>query len=169
MPQLATKWGETKLKGDEGERLLDAYYRDAGYVVYEADRQFQGIDRIFKSADGGEITVEYKTDYRAHETGNVFFETKFQPRDLSSKKDFCVGAIPKSHAQYLAYYVYHECFVYWWQMADVKQHLGMWLKKHGPTRTFDGKRWVVGTVVPLRELRMFNRRVDVVRHDNNTK
>lgn len=63
-------------RGKSGEQALDAYFSrhwDIRAATREQERQ--GIDRIFRRHDGAELSVQYKTDFKAGRTGNVFIET----------------------------------------------------------------------------------------------
>jgi len=79
MTTQANSWKETKAKGDKGEvevkRLLESFsHREASM-----DEQFKGIDFVFNNDSTGdfnqEISVEVKTDYAGHDSGNIFYET----------------------------------------------------------------------------------------------
>lgn len=63
-------------RGTSGESILDAFFRARGHYIQAATRgqQQNGIDRVFLK-DGKVAYVEYKTDYRAHETKKIFIET----------------------------------------------------------------------------------------------
>lgn len=64
-------------RGFEGEALVAAYLRNKGYAVWHCTHigvQLLGVDLIFTNHDGDQKTVQVKTDYRAKETGNIYFE-----------------------------------------------------------------------------------------------
>ncbi len=62
-------------KGKWGERFLDSFF-SRWYRIEQAseDQEAEGIDRIFSHHDKHH-TIEYKTDFAAARTGNVFVET----------------------------------------------------------------------------------------------
>ncbi len=87
--------------GQDGEEILDNFF----YQWYSeirfasASEENRGIDRIFFNGQDRK-TVQYKTDFRAKETGNAYVET-------ISRSDKVVGGWAyTSEAQWLIYFVY---------------------------------------------------------------
>lgn len=67
---------EDRLKmGQYAEQVLDIHFADKGIQVYPVTEEMErdGIDRIFADK-ASSVYVEYKADFRAHETGNIFLE-----------------------------------------------------------------------------------------------
>jgi hypothetical protein len=63
-------------KGKQSESMLDDYFRK-WYTVENVPIEFEKklhYDRLFIRPDGSQITVEYKTDYMGHQTGNLIVE-----------------------------------------------------------------------------------------------
>ena len=63
-------------KGQESEEFLDKWLANKGYKIKKAsrDEERSGIDR-WVTSERGTWSVEYKTDFLAHNTGNVYLET----------------------------------------------------------------------------------------------
>lgn len=64
-------------RGMEAENYLDQYFGTQFEITRTTSYQERSLclgDRIYKNA-AGSFFVEYKSDTRAHVTGNVFFET----------------------------------------------------------------------------------------------
>lgn len=74
---LTTYTFDTQLRhGKVGEAILDkvfAGYFDISQLSLQEEREGRG-DRLFRNPEG-EWTVEYKTEPRAQDTGNIFIET----------------------------------------------------------------------------------------------
>ncbi len=67
---------EDRLKiGKYAEAVLDRYLIEQGLYVIEAtpEQEMKGIDRIIDDGTAS-TTVEYKADFRAYDTGNIFLE-----------------------------------------------------------------------------------------------
>lgn len=92
--------------GIVGEHDIDIFLEGRGDTVEEAPKRLQefGIDRIWMQNVGGLPyirTVEYKTDFKAHITGNLFLETQIRERDGS----LSCGWFRYSVAQVLIFYI----------------------------------------------------------------
>lgn len=118
-------------KGEKGEQCLDRHFSKR-YDIDPVDgkQQRQGIDRIWThKGDGREYTVEYKTDSRTAETGNVFIET------MSVDTEEKLGWAYTSKAQLLVYYV-PQCetaytgTAYIVEMTKIKKLLPKWSKAY---------------------------------------
>lgn len=90
-------------EGLKGEAFLDDFFGRAypDFVISEVDRdqERRGIDRTFDNGQGV-WNVEYKTDYMAQKTGNIYLEMTVNhwPR---AKLGWAVG----SQADTLIYYI----------------------------------------------------------------
>lgn len=85
---------------------IDLFLERRGYSLEEApaELQYYGVDRICCSDVGGlpcYRSLEYKTDYRAAETGNLFIETQIRERN----GDLTPGWLRKTVAQVLVFYL----------------------------------------------------------------
>jgi hypothetical protein len=118
--KLETDFSTRKRKGKEGEAFVDILLQKIlGYCLVElaevSEYQNKGgtrllvdvseipkyqrisIDRLLFEADGSEISLEIKTDYKALETANLFFEIERQGNStwgMKSKADYFVFLIP---------------------------------------------------------------------------
>jgi hypothetical protein len=131
------------------EAELDKYF-GVSYEIEEASRlqQSAGIDRIFiHRVTGAWYYVEYKTDHRTHETGNVFIET--MSVDTADKP----GWAYTSGAQVLVYFVPGYETAYRIDMMTIKRKLPQWSayrKAPAWNRSRDGSLYqTFGHLVPL--------------------
>lgn len=133
--------------GEAFEQVLDVHFT-AKYQISKATRAEQkaGIDRWFESLDGGKISVEYKADLRATNTGNAFVEI------VSVDTRNVLGWAYTSQADALIYFLpqpklcYHICF------DSLRQELPDWRVKFPSrsVRNFDYN--TIGLLVPIGEL-----------------
>lgn len=97
-------------KGEAEERVLDKFFQGRGWKTMATTMQDQrrGIDRWFEcSMQDGVYSVEYKADFRAHETGNVYLETVSVGK-YDASGEFQVkkrGWLWTTEANYLMYYI----------------------------------------------------------------
>ncbi|HEY8768742.1 MAG TPA: hypothetical protein VIP09_16035 [Dehalococcoidia bacterium] len=144
-------------KGEAAERLLDEYFSDR-YRIFPVDRAAQrsGRDRLFFERDSGERTfVEYKTDWRAQETGNVFVET------VSVDTENKAGWAHTCTADLLFYYVPGRGYevVYVIEPALLRAELERWSHLY-PTRAVQNEGYKThGLLVPLAEFERLAREV----------
>jgi len=113
-------------KGLKGERILDEWFKKRGYPVEEVNREKQrrGIDRlIFVEDQGRYISVEYKTDFMAKDTGNFFME------EVSVDTQNKEGWLTKSEAEYLIFFVY-PLYFYLLQFDLLNIKIPIWDKKY---------------------------------------
>lgn len=139
---------ECKLaEGKFGERLLDIYFKRWFKIqdVPMSDQQ-RGIDRVFLNEESQAVyTVEYKTDAKAYETGNVFIETE------SISATMKAGWGYTSQAQLLFYFLPQTMTVYIVSMVAVRQHIPGWLDRY-PTAPAPNIGYnTTGILVPLPE------------------
>lgn len=141
---------KTQLKqGERYEKLLDDHF-SAWFNITPASEfdQRNGIDRIFtRRLDRCVFTVEYKADFQAHHTRNVFLETV----SVDTRKRR--GWVMQTRAQVIAYYVVHEDRVHLLYAADIKTALPMWRREYAEGSAFnetkDGGYSSVGVLVPI--------------------
>ena len=103
------KFREQLAKGEAAEDELDSLFRLRGWKIAPTEMadQRRGIDRWFSvSMKPGVTSVEYKSDFRAHDTGNVYLETvsvgKYEDDEFVVKKK---GWLWTTEADYLMYYI----------------------------------------------------------------
>lgn len=97
---------EAVARGALGEMAIDRFLEGRGCVLEEApsDLQYYGVDRICIQEIGGlpvYRSLEYKTDHRAADTGNLFIETQIRERDGS----ITPGWLRKTVAQVIVFYL----------------------------------------------------------------
>lgn len=113
-------------QGERYEKLLDRHFQ-AWFSIAPASEydQRNGIDRIFtRKIDRCVFTVEYKADFQAHQTGNVFIEM------VSVDKRNKRGWVLQTRAQVIAYYIVRSDRVYLLYAADIKTMLPRWVKEY---------------------------------------
>lgn len=133
-------------RGEAGERTLDAYFGQR-YQIRKATmaEQRRGIDRFFiNPANGQQWSLDYKTDTRAAQTGNVFIETKTYPDREQS------GWAYTSEAGWLFYYLPDAFVVYAVSFSYLRTKvLPLWLARY-PVRSAKNKTYTTyGLIVPV--------------------
>lgn len=131
-------------RGASGEAILDRFFAARGHYIQEATRGQQqgGIDRVFLK-DGKVAYVEYKTDFRAHETGHVFVETVSM--DSSDK----AGWAYTSAADYLVYYIPATRQIYVIPLEVLRRILPQWADAY-PRASAQNETYAThGLLVPL--------------------
>ncbi len=131
-------------RGSSGESVLDAFFRARGHYIQPATRgqQQHGIDRVFLK-DGKVAYVEYKTDYRAHQTRHMFIET------VSIDTDDKEGWAYTSEADYIVFYVPVLKKIYVMPLEILHRVLPEWIKRY-PTRSAQNAGYAThGILVPL--------------------
>jgi hypothetical protein len=106
--------------------------------------QRHGIDRIFTRRQTGQrLAVEYKTDYKASETGNAFVETVSV--DAAGKASWAYS----SEADYLIYYVPGDGLIYVLALEILRRELPRWIEEY-PLRAAQNEGYTThGVLVPL--------------------
>jgi hypothetical protein len=152
---MVYKFDEQQAKGRDGEQFLDHWFAD-WYEIRPAtcEEQRQGIDRIFiRRQTGKRLAIEYKTDYRAAQTGNAFVETVSV--DTADKAGWAYSA----EADYLLYYIPGDSLVYVMTLEILRRELPRWVREY-PHRAAQNKGYAThGVLVPLHE---FERHAEVV-------
>jgi hypothetical protein len=140
-----------KTRGDTGEEFLDRWFA-AEYEVRPASPQEQrwGIDRIFIHRQTGQrLAVEYKTDYKAANTGNAFVET------VSVDTVGKAGWAYESQADYLVYYIPAEGLIYVITLEVLRRELPRWVRVY-PHRAAQNPGYAThGVLVPLDEFERY--------------
>lgn len=137
--------------GEEHEKELDNFFGQLFNIrsvsLEQQTKDF--IDRKFSYRK--DISVEYKADLKAHETGNAFIET------ISSDKDFSEGWAIKSKAEWLIYYIPNNKTAYLVEMSKLREKLPFFCtykKAMGKNQTYSSH----GRLVPLAELEKISRK-----------
>jgi hypothetical protein len=131
---------------------IDRAFADKWYISKEVPRAIErmGVDRIWIHRETGRrIPVEYKSDERAHKTGNVFVEVE----SVEGEKK---GWAYTSCARFIIYYVTGGEYAFVTRMDEIERRLTGWELNY-PKRpagwTIDkatGNRYrAVGICVPL--------------------
>lgn len=137
-------------RGERAEEWLDGYFARR-FVVTNPQRQRDGIDRLFTPRDGrAPFTVEYKTDWTAVRTHNVFVET------VSVDREGIPGWAITSLADRLVYYLPEpESLIYVIGFEQLRAALpGWWARyetRHIPNHGVRGDYHTVGLLVPQDE------------------
>ena len=108
------------IRGKAGEKVV--YYmlthNDKIKDVWDVsdDRRYQenDVDFLILTSKGQVYGVEVKTDFRAHETGNIFFETESHGK---------VGCLQKTTADYIYYYLFHNKKLYMINTEKLREFL----------------------------------------------
>ncbi len=138
-------------KAERIERALDEHFQSIGARITPATKTAQraGIDRWFKLPlhERTEwIPVEYKTDWKASETGNVFIELISVLR-AGVVESF--GWAYSSQAEWLFYCLPESGFVLHIEFAQLRKHLAAWLKQF-PQKPAQNQGYIsTGILVPL--------------------
>lgn len=109
------KFIDSKVIGDYGEYFLDQYFESIGYTIRQASKNSQikyKIDRQFLKEKNGKLYswfVEYKTDKRSIDTGNIFLETISNSVNntpgwlFATKADVIITLVPDKYI--IGYYI----------------------------------------------------------------
>lgn len=140
--------------GEAGEEYLDAFYKEHYDIrsVKDLDLQKRGVDRLYKSKDSSLscwFTVEYKVDFKAGETGNVFLEI-----EVSSEQKKGFGWVQKLFSQILFYYVPKKATCYCCSSILIKTHVEKWALQYKLSKPVMNKGkgnefWALGILVPI--------------------
>lgn len=144
----------TQLKiGEKNEKLLDLYFIKYYQIKpVSLDEQKKGIDRIFIDGDRM-LKIEYKADYKAIKTGNVYIETY-------SVKPIKKGWAYTSKSDFVIYYIIGDA-VYIMPIQLMREKLEIWkyyyklanCKNHG----YESE----GILVPLGDIRRTFKRIEI--------
>jgi hypothetical protein len=116
--QIVHNFSKSKQAGDVGETLLDSYFSTDNHILtvpLVTEKEF-GIDRVFLTKEFGILhKVEYKTDARAADTGNLFLEI------WSNKEAKKKGWLHTSKADIFMFYVPGNEIIYEVRGIDLEQ------------------------------------------------
>lgn len=145
--QFATQ----KRQGKTVEAQLDGYFAQFFDVKPATGwQQHRGIDRVFTGRTFGQrLTVEYKADFIAADTGNCFIELRVGDRP---------GWAITCSADWLVYYVVGR-HAYVISVALLKNRLPIWKGVH-PIKTVKNTGFTAqGLVVPLPHIAEISRHI----------
>lgn len=131
--------------------ILDKNFEKQHFILptpLELDKK--GIDRVFVSRETYEpMTVEYKNDFRASETGNAFIEV------CSVHKEECekLGWAHTCNAEFLVYHVVGDATAYIVDTQLLAQKVDAWRKLYREAKSFNPGYHSVGILVPLSEIK----------------
>lgn len=134
-------------KGEGAEARLDRFF-GRFYCISSVDAQAQrwGIDRIWWRRDMTiRCSVEYKTDWAAERTGNVFIET------VSVDSQNKPGWVYTSVAQLLVYYLPQSGVAYIAPMLAVREATKEWAQTHQEMPVPNDGYNTKGLLIPLAE------------------
>ena len=143
-------------KGEEAEAHLDALFAaDWEITAVSRDQQRQGIDRVFVSRKSGrQHTVEYKSDWTAGRTENVFIET------VSVDTEDKPGWAYASQADWLFYYIPGKSLLCVIDFATLREQLPHWVDECPPAPPIPNQGYnTLGILVPLGEFQKCCKRV----------
>jgi hypothetical protein len=113
-------------RGEQAESFLDGYFQRLFEIQkVSLERQRTGVDRIFRHRGTGEVrSVEYKTDFKAHLTGNAFVE--LVSNDVSGKQGWAYTC----SANYLLYYIPGLGQLFAISPAELQELIPAWQKRY---------------------------------------
>lgn len=100
---------EDVIRGKTGEKVVhyalthSKNIKDVWDVSDDTRYRINDVDFLVQTYNNQVYGVEVKTDFKAHETGNIFFET-----DSNGN----VGCLERTTADYIYYYIYHSKKLY---------------------------------------------------------
>ncbi len=130
------------------------------FIITEAHRQREGIDRVFAPRDGKpSFTVEYKTDFTGVRTHNMFVET------VSVDREHKPGWAVSSQADWLLYYLPEpEDLIYAIRFTDLRANLDYWRgtcpERSIPNHGVAGDYNTIGLLVPQAEFERIGAVID---------
>ena len=137
-------------KGEQYEHILDTFF-SSQYDIEEAtfEQQRLGIDRLFTSKKRSvRASVEYKTDFVAQRTGNVFIETENDEVEYT-------GWASSSTAQILVYFIPEMNIIFMADMLKIKLDIDFLCVKYG-IRTVKNETYnMLGTPIPIDKFREY--------------
>ena len=138
-------------KGKEHEAILDAFF-SSQYEISEVPSSLQqlGMDRIFVSKKSGvKASVEYKTDFIAQNTGNVFIETE-SVDNLGGP-----GWAFSSMSQILIYFIPEANIIFMADMLKLKLDIDFLCVNYGIKSVKNETYTMLGTPVPIDKFREY--------------
>ncbi len=115
--------------GTRGEASLDKYWRSLGYEVEVVPFEVQhlGIDRIIINPGVSRQSVEYKTDTRATDTGNIYLQ--FRECITSEDKSGRPAWVYTSVAQFAHIYLPREGAIIVVERVALSDQINAWQSK----------------------------------------
>lgn len=134
--------------GKAGETKLNGLWKNVRIVDVSDDSAWRklGIDRVLKLPDGRKVPVEYKTDFIAHRTGNLIFET------VSVDTTGAPGWGLSSKAEYLVYLLAETKVVYLIWLPELRRWVLARIKRFREVVADNGSYRTLSLLVPLCEL-----------------
>jgi len=136
---------QTKI-GEEYEAILDDFFASQ-YDIEQVSVDVQkltGMDRIFtRKTTGVKASVEYKTDFKAQDTGNVFIETESIGGTGKPGWAYC------SIAQLLIYFIPRKNLIYIADMFKIKSEIDKLAVAYGVKSVDNGHFKMLGVPVPF--------------------
>jgi len=135
-------------KGEAYEVILDTFF-SSQYDIEEATFREQGlgIDRFFTSKKRGiRASIEYKTDFIAQRTGNVFIEVE----DGDGR---ALGWASSSIAQILIYFIPEMNVIFMADMLKIKLNIDLLCVRYGVKIVENETYRVLGAPVPIDKFR----------------
>ena len=135
-------------KGEAHESILDVFF-STWYDIEDAtwEQQHMGIDRLFTSKKRGiRASVEYKTDFIAQKTGNVFIE-------VEDEDGRALGWASSSMAQILIYFIPEMNVIFMADMLKIKLDIDILCVRYGVKVVRNPTYNVLGAPVPIDKFR----------------
>lgn len=144
------QWDDRLNIGKAGEAALDDYFKETGLVIREAEMKWQecGIDRWF-IRKGFWLPVEYKTDFRAFETGNLFIETRKNCNGQGK-----AGWAKTTLAKRIYYYIPQIGKIYGLRPEKWQEHPSV-LEPFRTVKAYNIGYHAEGVIIPFKELHYF--------------
>ena len=133
--------------------VLDAYYSAQGALVEQAtpaEDKYEDTDRWF-TTDKGRFRIQYKHDFKAHSTHNLFVETTSSPKAGHTWQQ--VGWAYHCSADFILYHVVSAQHVLWLRPAAVTKCIDLWLKSCRIGAAENDTYWTYGALVPISKAR----------------
>ncbi len=143
-------------KGEEAEALIDALFAVEWQIsLASRSQQRRGIDRIFVSRKSGQQhAVEYKTDWTAGRTENIFIET------VSVDAEDKPGWAYASQADWLFYYIPGKNLLCVMDFAALRAQLPRWVAECPPAPPIPNEGYnTLGILVPFDEFQKYCKRI----------
>lgn len=155
------KFDESLEKGKKEELVLDKYFGQfyaIKSIPLELEKQYH-YDRVFER-NSIKTKVEYKSDFQAHETGNVFLEL------TSSVEKKTLGWIHTSKAEQLIYYIVKDSYVIVIDMVILRLHMAKYYEMYKVRQCTNvlnngSKYHSEGILVPISELLKIGKKMTI--------
>lgn len=134
--------------GKRGEAILDHYFScwfRVETIPVEIEQRIHA-DRLFIDGEGQQFTVEYKTDFMGHKTGNLVVEV------MSNDVTHAPGWIYACKADRLVWWMAGSGELFVFRMADLVKELPRWLAACRKVQIPNDGYHTVGLLVPIPEI-----------------